>query len=394
MEIKILTGMEKSQEEVIELECKTGNFKQMKTNILYIVFFLVFFISANAQIDKENIKETVGNYSRKSDNTAVLVLVENQGEVFSYATGLSNKENTKKATVNDLFEIGSASKMFTAIAIQQLIEQGKLSLQTPISKFYPKGNIRKLGNYKGKNFFDKVTIEMILNHTSGFVDYINVYGNNEKAMEIFSIKGKVYSFDEIINLAVDHGDANFNPGEKFKYCNTGYIILGDMISKISNMNWRDYILKNIFDKAEMKDTYFGSRFPKSEEGRMMEGYYNMKSSFMPPTLAGSAGEIISSLQDMKKFLIAWQKGDLYANPKTLQKQKTNGYHKMYDGVEQLKYGYGVMNISGFYGHGGQTFGFQSYATYNPETKYLYVIATNDATVAAMSLFLVLENLTF
>lgn len=365
--------------------------KQLISSLLFL-----FFITLNGQFDTEKIKETVDNYSKKLDNTAVLLLVDKQGKEFSYVTGLSDKENNKKATINDLFEIGSASKMFTAIAIQQLIEQEKLSLQTPISTFYPEGNIRKLGNLKEENHFDKVTVEMLLNHTSGFIDYLNIYGDDEKTMKIFAVKGKVYGFDEIINLAVDHGDANFNPGEKFKYCNTGYIILGDMISKISNMNWRDYIRKNIFDKAEMKDTYFGSRFPKSEEVRMMEGYYNMKSSFMPPTLAGSAGEVISSLQDLKKFLIAWHKGDLYANPKTVQKQKTDGYHQMYDGVEHLKYGYGVMRIKGFYGHGGQTFGFQSYVTYNPETKHLYVIGINDASAeaGALPLFFALENITF
>lgn len=366
----------------------------MKLHKLFTAILILLYTSIYAQVDVAKIKESTDAFSKKHADVGTIILVEKQGELINYATGFSNKEKGKKAKTKNLFEIGSASKMVTAIAVLQLVEKGKLSLNTPINKFFPDGKIKNLANFKGKNYWDKVTVEMLLNHTSGFIDYLNVYGDDEKALKMFSVRGKVYSSEEIYNLAVNHGDANFIPGEKFKYCNTGYIILGDIISRLSGMNWRDYIQKNIFDKVGMKNTYFGSRLTKKAKRRMMRGHYKGKPSFMPPTLAGSAGEIVSCTKDLEKFLLAWHGGKLYLRPETLQMQQTKGFHQMYEDYKVLTYGYGVMQVAGFYGHGGQTFGFQSYVVYNPTKKIAYVIGVNDATVSPMSLFFLLENISF
>jgi hypothetical protein len=129
----------------------------------------------------------------------------------------------------------------------------------------------------------------------------------------------------------------------------------------------------------MTDTYFGSEIPKSAEIRKMKGYFKSKLSFMPPTLAGAAGEIVSNLKDLKSFLQTWQDGKLFSKPETLQIQHTQGYNLMYpDKTDKLSYGYGVMKIDGYYGHAGQTFGFQSYVTYNPEKKQMCILGANDA----------------
>lgn len=361
----------------------------LKNVLASLLVFL--YISANAQISHQDVKNTLDGYSKQTDNTALLIYKSEGEDILKYATGLADKKNKIPAKTDDLFEIGSASKMFTAVAILKLIEDGKLSLETPISEFYKKGDILKLGLKDGKNHFNEVTVGMLLNHTSGFIDYLNVYEDDEKAMEILAVKGKIYSFDELIDLAVQHGDANFIPGEKFKYCNTGYIILGDIISKVSKEDWRDYIQKNIFDKANMKNTFFGSRISKENEKKKMHGHFNYKPTFMPPSLAGSAGEVVSNLDDLAKFLKAWQGGKLLT-PKTTELQRTEGFHQMYDGFDALSYGYGIMNLNNFYGHGGQTFGFQTYVTYNPKSNKIYIVATNDASVGAMVLFMTLEGL--
>jgi len=155
----------------------------------------------------------------------------------TFAAGWANRETKSPIQSNALFEIGSMTKMFTAVAIQQLIEQGKLTLNTPINTFYPSGNITGLANFKGKNHWDKITLGMLLKHTSGIIDYLNVYHDDAKALKILGGQGKTYTFDQLIQLALNHGDANFKPDEKFQYCNTGYILLGDIITKVSGMDW-------------------------------------------------------------------------------------------------------------------------------------------------------------
>ncbi len=366
---------------------------QLKPLISSLLFFIV--ITTSAQMDFTAIKTNADTLAKNS-NTALLTLVDHGNDELIHVSGFSNKEKKIKANSNDLFEIGSASKMFTAIAILQLIEQGKLSLNTTLNQIYPSGDIINLANYKGENYWDKITVEMLLNHTSGMIDYLNVYEDDEKAIKILAIKGKIYTFKELTNLAIQHGDMNFIPGTTFKYCNTGYSILGEIITKKSGIPWRTYIKNNIINKAGMTDTYFGSTIPKSAESRKMQGHYNGKISFMPPTLAGPAGEIVSNLKDLKKFLLAWHGGKLYSNSETLQMQYTQGYHPMYpEMTDRINYGYGVMKMDNSYGHGGQTFGFQSYVTYDPTNKHLYVLGANDAAAIPLTqMFFVFEGITF
>ena len=367
----------------------------MKTNNFIFIQLLILLtsISSFAQIDEGNYKTIIDGYSVKSNNTAILVYAQNGNDTFTYATGFSDAKNKIKANEDQLFEIGSASKMFTAISILKLIEDGKLSLDTKISKFYKKGDIVKLGNLKGENHFNDVTIKMLLNHTSGFIDYLNVYGDDEKTMHILGVKGREYKFDYIIDLAIKHGDANFLPGAEFKYCNTGYIILGDIISKVSKQDWRDYVQENIFDKAGMKNTFFGTRISEENKKRELVGHYKTKESYMPPSLASSAGEVVSSLKDMNNFMHAWRNGKLISE-KSLEKQKNDDFMQMYKSLSILTYGYGVMKIKDYYGHGGQTFGCQSYIAFNPKTNEYYVIAINDASVSSFPLFLALAGITF
>lgn len=332
------------------------------------------------------VTQAVKNYSHENNDTGILMLFAKGDKRVKAAAGLADRESKRPIRTDDLFEIGSASKVFTGVAIFQLIEEGKLSLDTKLNTLYKEGEITKLANYKGKNYWDEVTVGMLLQHTSGFVDYFNVYGDDSKALEILGGKGKHYNFEKLIHLSVEHGDANFKPGERFKYCNTGYIILGDIISKVSGMDWHDYIQTHILDKVGMKHTYFGTRIPQKLRDTMPKGYFASKEAYMPPSLADSAGEIISTLDDLADFMQAWGSGKLYSKKETLQTQLTRGFHLQTDKYDNMYYGYAIMKIENFYGHGGQTLGFQSYMAIDPKTDVVYVIGVNDSQVLSLSLF--------
>ncbi len=341
---------------------------------------------------RQEVERAAETYSHANKDTGIWLLVEKNGKQYKAAAGLADREKKIPVAVDQLFEIGSASKVFTGVAIFQLIEQGKLSLDTKLNTFYTKGEITKLAQYKGKNYWNEVTVGMLLRHRSGFVDYLNVYGGDEKAINIFSGKGRHYTFADIIHLSADFGDANFKPGEKFQYCNTGYVILGDIISRVSGINWHDYIRQHIMEKAGMVHTYFGTRIPQKERDKMPMGYVTMKPTAMPPSLADSAGEIISNLEDLARFIKAWGRGELYQKPKTLKIQLNEGFQQQYPTVANLYYGYGLVKIEGFYGHGGQTFGFESYMTINPQSGDVYIVGTNDAMVRSMDLFTALADI--
>ena len=329
----------------------------------------------------------VKNYSKKNHDTAIWLLVQKNNHPYKVASGLANRASKRAAKENELFEIGSASKLFIGVSILQLLEEGKISLDTKIRNFYPPGEIQKLANFHGKNYWNDVTVGMLLNHTSGFIDYLNVYADNTKAIERLGGKEKHYTFKELIHQAVSFGDANFKPGTDFKYCNTGYIILGDIISKVTHHNWHEYVQKNIFDVLGMKDTYFASQIPSKLRASLAQGYSFGKPTFMSPSLAGSAGEVISSLEDLATFITAWSQGKLYKDANTIKVHQNLGFHFMDKSIQNIKYGYALMQIDNFYGHGGQTFGFESFVAINPQSGDVYIVGTNDAQVHSMDLFM-------
>ena len=364
----------------------------MKRLITTILTTVTLLIAQNTDTIQTKIQKAVDIYSQETNNTAIMLLFSRGGKTYKASAGLANRAEKKEINTNDLFEIGSASKVFTGIAIFQLIESGKLSLATKLNTFYTEGEITQLANFKGKNYWDKVTVGMLLKHTSGFIDYLNVYGDDSKALTILGGKEKHYTFDKLIHQAVAFGDANFKPGEQYKYCNTGFVILGDIISKASGINWHDYIQKNIMDKVGMKHTYFGSRISTELREKMPKGYMQSKEVYMPPTLADAAGEIISTLEDLSMLMKAWRQGKLYKNPETLTLQLKKGFLLQTDKISNLYYGYAIMKIEGFYGHGGQTFGFQSYMTVHPKSGDIYIVGVNNSLVMSMDLFMQLAGI--
>jgi CubicO group peptidase (beta-lactamase class C family) len=254
--------------------------------------------ASGEELTLEGVQEAAKVYSREHNGAGVELLVSVKGKSFKAAAGLADREKKLPVKPEMPFEIGSATTLFTGAAILQLIEAGKLSLDTPLVRFYSKGEITAVADYKGKGYWEKVTVGMLLRHTSGIVDYLNVYGDDARAMRILAAPGEIYNFDQIIDLVVEHGDMNFLPGTDHRYSNTGYIILGDLIRKVTGMDWRDYVQKNILDRLGMKRTWFGTRLPPEVKTQMPKGYYGDKPGVLPPSLTGSAGEIVSTLEDL------------------------------------------------------------------------------------------------
>ncbi|RLA61333.1 MAG: hypothetical protein DRQ78_08750, partial [Epsilonproteobacteria bacterium] len=190
-------------------------FNILKTVLSPLLFLLIITVNAHASPTKNNLEKAVTEYSKALEDAAVLLETTSKGEHFKVAVGYADKEKKTDANVDAPFPIGSASKVFVGVSIFQLIEAGKLSLDTKLNTFYPKGTIENLANYQEKNYFNDVTVGMLLQHTSGFIDYLNIYKDDAKAIDVYTKNGDHYSFESIIKLAVDFGDANFKPGRQF-----------------------------------------------------------------------------------------------------------------------------------------------------------------------------------
>ncbi|QQY81805.1 beta-lactamase family protein [Tamlana sp. s12] len=295
-----------------------------------------------------------------------------------YYSGLDARTNTKPSEFDELFEIGSCTKIFTATSILQLIEQNKLNLDDRLTTILPNDELYKnLLVIDGKNYIDSVKVINLLNHTSGLPDYVE--SDEDKLIAHYSDPSEKFTYEALIEMAKGNPEKKlFIPGSKFEYCNTNYILLALLIEKFSKQTYQDYVKAHIINPLELKNTYFGSLYP---ENKRPQGYYKGKVALMPFTLAGPAGEILSNLDDMQTFIDAWNKGLLFEDPNTIKNVKSQDFQTMVAGA--ITYGKGIINIMDLsYGHGGQSFGYQSYVGSMKSNNYSFVFYVDDANVSS------------
>jgi len=171
------------------------------------------------------------------------VLVAEEGKIlYSQSFGYANEETKAVLTENSIFETGSVSKQFTAMAIMILKESGKLKLEDEIKKYIP-----ELSNYDG------ITVRHLLNHTSGLPDYMEL-------MDSLFDKTQIATNKDIISLFNQYKPkVQFQPNSRFEYSNTGYALLAIIIENVSGMSYADYLNDFIFKPLDMSSTFVYNR---------------------------------------------------------------------------------------------------------------------------------------
>jgi len=178
-----------------------------------------------------------------------VIHVENRtGLIHTSAHGFSNRADSIPNTTNTRFGIASGCKLFTAIAICQLVEEGNISFHSKISS---------LLDHSFPHFAEEVTVHHLLTHSSGIPDYFD-----EDVMDDFEelwVKNPMYhmrQLEDFLPLFQDQ-QMKFNPGEKFHYNNAGYIVLGLIVEKVAGVPFTDYVEEHIFKPARMEESgYF------------------------------------------------------------------------------------------------------------------------------------------
>jgi CubicO group peptidase (beta-lactamase class C family) len=167
------------------------------------------------------------------------VLLAKDGKVlFEKAYGEASKDFHAANRTDTKFNLGSMNKMFTAVAIAQLAERGKLSLEDPLAKFLPE--------FPTKEAAQKIKLKHLLTHTSGLGSYFN-----KKFME--SSRERFRTVDDMMKLAEGETPA-FEPGTKWAYSNTGMLVLGAVIERVTGQSYFDYVRENIYKPAGMTNT--------------------------------------------------------------------------------------------------------------------------------------------
>jgi CubicO group peptidase (beta-lactamase class C family) len=314
----------------------------------------------------ERLVDSLFNSLIKADSPGAAVLVARDGHVlFEKGYGLARVQEHVPAAPTTKFRIGSITKQFTAAAILKLQEEGRISVEDHLSKFYP--------DYPRG---DEVTIHHLLTHTSG------IHSFTDKPDFIASVTTPVKTEDQIRSFEKDPFD--FDPGQRFLYNNSGYFLLGAIVEKVSGQPYADYLRSKFFEPLGMKDT--GVHRSDVALDHEALGYEFADGAFKRAadwdmSRAGGAGALYSTIEDLNRWNEALFGGKVLSQA-SLEAAFTPVRIKGEDPAvpKESGYGYGfsVANFRGVpeIGHGGGLQGFVSYLLRLPKLHFTVAVLVN------------------
>jgi CubicO group peptidase (beta-lactamase class C family) len=275
--------------------------------------------------------------------------------------GFANAELQAPARADTAYHICSITKFITAAAILKLAQEGRLSLEDDVAGHVP-------GFSKGGR---PIRIHHLLNHTSGLVSYTSTPG--------FDTKERLDLGHEEIVGPIRAAPSHFAPGEGWRYCNTGFYLLGMIIEKVTGHNYGDYVRKNLFEPLGMSDSWYGAVRPlirnraagyEVDAGRLVNG------PIMSWRAPFSGGAIVSTAVDLLKLTDGLARGRLL-KPASVERMWSAS--RLADGTV-IDYGLGTRlgTLSGhrMVGHTGSGGGFRNVLLHFPEDDLTIVVLTN------------------
>ena len=326
--------------------------KRRAPSILLFTLALLPAVSGQA-LDKAKLDQFFDRLAEKNKAMGSLVVAKDGNVVYNRTIGYSQiTPAAKKAiTPQTRFRIGSITKMFTAVMILQLVDEGKLKLTDTLDKYFasvPNAN--------------KITIAHLLSHRSGIHGIRNMP----------SLRDKGATPTEHLAMLEKAGPSDFEPGSKFAYTNENYLLLGMLIEKLTGKTYQENLTKRITSKIGLKDTYESrsSVDPgKNETYSYRFGRDWDQDAEIHWSLFFGAGSIISTPYDLTKFITGLFDGKLISK-RSLALMTTM--------KDDYGFGIGVEQFGGktFYGHTGGAQSYGAWLTYMPEEKLALAYATN------------------
>jgi CubicO group peptidase (beta-lactamase class C family) len=320
-------------------------------------------LASDAELGKE-LERYVRALAAADVFSGSVLLAKDGKTIYAGAFGQANKDFGAPNTLETKFNLGSMNKMFTAVTIAQLAEQGKLSFEDPLSKFLPE--------YPSAASARKVRIEHLLTHTSGLGSYFNDEFDR-------SSRARFRTVDDMMQLA--KGDSlQFEPGARWSYSNTGMLVLGKVIEVATKQDYFAYVRDHLYTPAGMTstDAYELDRVnPNLAVGYQKEfaddGTLQVRNNvFMHVIRGGPAGGGYSTAGDLIRFAEALKSGKL-VRPATFELMTTPK-----PAVKSPDYGYGfsVDTATGIVGHSGGFPGISSNLDIFKGTGYVAVVLSN------------------
>ncbi|MCB0463347.1 MAG: serine hydrolase [Flavobacteriaceae bacterium] len=327
----------------------------MKLNTVILILSLTLIGCKNKEAKKElannedsaelskNIEAVVQDYLDLGIFSGIILVAENGNIQFHKAYGLANRETKAPNTINTLFDIGSMNKTFTSIVVKQLVAEGKLNLDDKLTQYIP--------GFKDPNA-DKITINHLLNHESGFADY--------HTRNYFDLPLNERKLNAIVERAKSY-KLNFEPGTEQDYSNLGYVILGGVIEKVSGTSYFDNVNERIVKPLNLKNTYLNEF--SGLENWIAHGYYysplgELEESAPMQDIPNPDGGFLSTTEDIMTFYRSYYYDDL------LLSEEAKSNDPFFNYLKELPDGKATGSAGGFEGF----------------NTALYQVVSNDLTI--------------
>jgi CubicO group peptidase (beta-lactamase class C family) len=321
---------------------------------------------AAAPASNESLDRYLSKIYPAAEPGAAVLVTQNGKVLLRKGYGMANLEHGVPITPETVFEVGSVTKQFTAAAILMLQERGKLSVQDDLTKYLPDFPTQ------GK----KVTLEDLLHHTSGIPSYTGMAEWIPKMREDLSV-------DQLIGI-FQGKPLEFDPGTKWAYDNSGYVLLGAVIEKVAGKSYERFIEDEIFQPLGMTHSYYGSWtdvIPHRAAGYDKENDHFINTPYLSMTQPYAAGSLMSTVDDLALWDRALTSGTLLKK-ESLDRAFTSG--QLTSG-QLTRYGYGwtLHDLAGkrVIEHGGDINGFSCDVLRIPEAGILVVVLTNNTEAA-------------
>jgi D-alanyl-D-alanine carboxypeptidase len=301
-----------------------------------------------------------------------VAVVKNGRTVLAKGYGFADLENDVPAAAHTVYRIGSVTKQFTSAGIMRLMEQGKLSLEDTLQKFFP--NFPTQGN--------RVTVRHLLNHTSGIKSYTSLGPKWARVMRLD------LATDSLVALFANE-PFDFKPGDAYRYNNSGYFLLGMIIEKLSGKTYGQYVQDEFFTPLSLKGTIYCDQAPlikhraQGYATRPGGGFINAEPLSMTQPYA--AGSLCSTVTDLATWTQALSSGKV-VSPASYKLMTTPG---ALNNGNAITYGFGLG--TGMLGgrpqvsHNGGINGFISELHHYPEDSVITVVLTNTGALTAVQL---------
>lgn len=348
----------------------------MKTFRFLLILLFTFSVTlpqtgnAQSDIDTEKLNRYLTTLHENDRFMGSVALMIGDQVIFEEAYGFISEDGTP-ATPQSIYRVGSITKSFTSTMILQLVDRGELSFETNLDTFFP-----EMPNA------DQITIDQMLRHKSGLVNFTNL----PSYMEYFT---DTKSRDDLLELFASVG-TSFEPGESTEYSNTAYVLLGYIIEEVTGMSYTDALQEMITEPLGLTSTYFASGIDSDKNEA--DSFVYQQGEWQPASrtnisIPHGAGAIVSTAAEVAMFYHSLFNGELLSD-ESLQEMRT------FEGP----FGLGLIrfpfNEKTLIGHNGGIDGFQSNAAHFPGENLTFSVMGNGLNYAFNDILIGLLSISF